>query len=68
MKKIIIEISDNQHQRLKDFLEKCFNTSLTEETMDDYSLKLTTSFLGSTLDVEMYGKLELGDVNWRIED
>lgn len=68
MKKIIIEISDNQHQRLKDFLEKCFNTSLTEETMDDYSLKLTTSFLGSTLDVEMYGKLELGDVKWRIDD
>lgn len=68
MKKIIIEISDKQHQQLKDFLEKCFNTSLIEETMDDYSLKLTTSFLGSTLDVEMYGKLELGDVNWRIED
>jgi hypothetical protein len=68
MKKIIIEISDKQHQQLKDFLEKCFNTSLTEETMDDYSLKLTTSFLGSTLDVEMYGKLELGDVKWRIDD
>ena len=68
MKKIIIEISDKQHQQLKDYLENCFNSSIAEETMDDYSLKLTTSFLGSTLDVEMYGKLELGDVNWRIED
>jgi hypothetical protein len=68
MKKIIIEISDTQHQQLKDYLEKCFHSSIAEETMDDYSLKLSTSIFGSTLDVEMYGKLELGDVNWKIED
>jgi hypothetical protein len=68
MKKIIIEISETQHQQLKDYLEKCFNSSIAEESMDDYSLKLTTSFLGSTLDVEMYGKIELGDITWKIED
>jgi hypothetical protein len=36
--------------------------------MDDYSLKLQTSIFGSTLEIEMYGKIELGDVTWKIED
>jgi hypothetical protein len=68
MKKIIIEISDEQHEKIKIYLEKCFNTSISEETMDDYSLKLQTSIFGSTLDVEMHGKIELGDVKWKIDD
>lgn len=69
MKKIIIEISDSQHEQMRSFLEKCFSTSLDEECMgmDDYILKLQRSIFGSTLDVEMYGKVELGDVNWHIE-
>jgi hypothetical protein len=68
MKKIIIEITDEQHEKMNAYLEKCFNTSISEETMDDYSLKLQTSIFGSTLDLEMYGKIELGDVTWKIED
>ena len=69
MKKIIIEISDSQHEEMKIFLEKCFSTSASEDCMgmDDYTLKLQTGILGSTLDVELYGKVELGDVNWHIE-
>ena len=55
MKKIIIEISDSQHEEMKTFLEKCF------------SIKLDVSPLGEELSVEMYGKVELGDVKWRIE-
>lgn len=53
---------------MKSYLENCFNTSITEETMDGYCLKLQNSIFGSTLDIEMYGKIELGDVNWKIED
>lgn len=70
MKKIIIEISDVQHEEMKAFLEKCFSSSLEEESMgmDDYTIKVRTSILGSTLEVEMYGKMELGDVKWKIED
>jgi hypothetical protein len=67
MKKIIIEISDSQHEEMRSFLEKCFSTSIQEECMDDYSLKLSVSPLGSELEVAMYGKVELGDVNWKIE-
>jgi hypothetical protein len=67
MKKIIIEISDSQHEEMRSFLEKCFSTSIQEESMDDYSLKLSVSPLGSELEVEMYGKIELGHVNWKIE-
>lgn len=68
MKKIVVEISDEQHEKMMTYLGKCFNTSISEETMDDYSLKLQTSIFGSTLDVEMYGKIELGYVTWKIED
>jgi hypothetical protein len=67
MKKIIIEISDSQHEEMKNFLEKCFKASISEECMDDYTLKLQTSIFGSTLDIEMYGKVELGDVKWSID-
>lgn len=67
MKRIIIEISDSQHEEMKTFLEKCFSSSIQEECMDDYSLKLSVSPLGSELEVAMYGKVELGDVNWKIE-
>lgn len=36
--------------------------------MDDYTIKVQTGILVSTLEVEMYGKMELGDVKWKIED
>lgn len=67
MKRITIEISDSQHEEMKIFLEKCFKTSIHEECMDDYSLKLSVSAFGSELEVAMYGKVELGDVKWCIE-
>ena len=67
MKKIIIEISDSQHEEMKTFLEKCFSASIQEECMDDYSIKLSVSAFGSELEVAMYGKVELGDVNWCID-
>ncbi len=69
MKKIIIEISDSQHQEMQAFLSKCFDASVAEECMgmDSYSLILEKSIFGSTLDIKMYGSAELGDVNWRIE-
>ena len=55
---------------MKAFLEKCFSSSHEEECMgmDDYTIKVQTSILVSTLEVEMYGKMELGDVKWKIED
>ena len=69
MKKIIIEISDSQHQEMQAFISKCFDVSVAEECigMDSYFLILEKSIFGSTLDIKMYGIAELGDVNWRIE-
>lgn len=68
MKRIIIEISDSQHEELKMFLEKCFSSSIQEECgLDGYTIKLDVSALGPELSVEMYGKVELGDVKWCIE-
>lgn len=68
MKKLIIEISDSQHEEMKAYLEKCFSTSVEEECcFADYTIKLNVSFLGSELSVEMYGVKELGDVQWKVE-
>ena len=68
MKKIIIEISDSQHEEMKSYLEKCFSSSVQEECcFADYTIKLNVSFLGNELSVEMYGVKELGDVNWNVE-
>lgn len=67
MKKIIIEISDSQHEEMKTYLEKCFSTAISEESFSDYSIKLIVSPFGGELEVEMYDKIELGDVNWKVE-
>ena len=68
MKKIVIEISDSQHEEMKTFLEKCFSSSIQEECgFDGYTIKLDVSPLGPELSVEMYGKVELGDVKWCVE-
>lgn len=68
MKKIIIEISDSQHEEMKSYLENCFSSSVQEECcFADYTIKLNVSFLGNELSVEMYGVKELGDVNWKVE-
>lgn len=68
MKKIIIEISDSQHDEMKTYLEKCFSSSVQEEScFADYTIKLNVSFLGNELSVETNGVKELGDVNWKIE-
>ena len=64
----MIEISDSQHEEMKTFLETCFSSSIQEECgFDGYMLKLDVTPLGSELSVEMYGKVELGDVKWHIE-
>ena len=67
MKRIIIEISDSQHEEMKTYLEKCFSSSIQEECgFDGYKIKLDVSPLGSELSIEMYGKVYLGDVKWSI--
>jgi hypothetical protein len=68
MKKIVIEISDVQHDEMKKYLEKCFSSSIEEECcFADYTIKLNVSPFGNELSVEMYGKVDLGDVNWRMD-
>ena len=52
MKKIVIEISDAQHEEMKTYLEKCFSSSVQEEfCFADYTIKLNVSFLGNELSV-----------------
>ena len=67
MKKIIIEISDQQHQALKDQMENGFLANLSEETSGDCIIKLFINPIETSLEIEMNTSLDLGEVKWRIE-
>ncbi len=67
MKKIIIEISDQQHQALKDQMEKGFLANLSEETCGDCVIKLFINPIETSLEIEMNTSVDLGEVKWRIE-
>lgn len=68
MKKIVIEISDDQHQKMMDYLQKGTKLNIDHETFSGYGLHLNCVDGGfsSWLEVEMNGKLDLGDVDWEI--
>jgi hypothetical protein len=40
---------------------------LVEETMSGFEIKLCCCFGADLLEVDAYGKLNLVDINWRIE-
>ena len=69
MKRIIIEISDEQHQKMMDYLGRNTALNIEHETFSGYGLNLNCVDGGfsSWLEVEMNGKLDLGEVDWNIE-
>ena len=67
MKRIIIEISDDQHDKMVEYLQKGHKMNVDEETFSGFGINLSCSELGDWLEVDMYGVINLGDVNWEIE-
>ena len=67
MKKIIIELSDEQHAKMMEHLTKENKLNGDNDTLSGYGLSLNCPFPGiSWLEVEMNGILDLGDVNFKI--
>lgn len=69
MKKIIIELTEEQHEKMMDHLQKGTTLNLDNATFSGYgfNLKCVEGGLSSWLEVEMNGTLDLGEVDWKIE-
>ena len=66
MKKIIIELSESQHQVMIEHIQRGNKIDFEEETFSGYTIKLNTCELGTSLEIDRYGTIDLGDVNWEI--
>jgi len=69
MKKIIIELTDDQHQKMMEHLQKGTTLNFEKETFSGYGFHLNCieGGISSWLEVEMNGILDLGEVDWKIE-
>lgn len=69
MKKIIIELSDVQHQQMMNYLKKETENNVNNDTFSGYGfhLKCVDGGISSWLEVEMNGIVDLGEVNWKME-
>ncbi|MGK0254417.1 MAG: hypothetical protein ACI9OE_001918 [Mariniflexile sp.] len=69
MKKITIELTEEQHAQMMNHLHKETAVNIDSETFSGYglNLKCVEGGISSWLEVEMNGTLNLGDVNWKIE-
>lgn len=68
MKKLTITLTDAQYTAYLEHLQRGQSLNLEEETFSGFSLTLNESELGAWLEMEMYGKLDLGEVTWGFED
>ncbi len=66
MKKLVIELSDEQHTLMMEHIKRGQKINCEEETFSGFSINLFASEFGDWLDVDMYGVLNLGDVSWKI--
>lgn len=68
MKKIIINITDEQAKKLDELLSTQSRINFQEETFSGFSITLSCIEAGICwLEAEMNKKIELGDVDWKIE-
>lgn len=69
MRKIIIEITDEQHKAFINEAQRGLKINHEEETHSDFKISLSVvSELGlAFLEVGMLNKKSLGEVEWRIE-
>ena len=66
MKKIIIELSESQHQVMMEHIQRGNKIDFEEETFSGNTIKLSTCEFGTSLEIDRYDTIDLGDVNWEI--
>lgn len=68
MKKLEIELTDNQYKSIVSAINKGTQINFDEETFSGYNISLNVIEGGiSFLEFEMLKKIELGEVNWRFK-
>ncbi|MBX9886557.1 MAG: hypothetical protein K2Y30_01320 [Flavobacteriaceae bacterium] len=69
IKKITIELTEEQYAKMTNHLQKGTALNVDNDTFSGYSLHLNCvdGGIASWLELEMNGSLNLGDVNWNIE-
>jgi hypothetical protein len=67
MKKIIIELSDEQYEKMKAHQERGAEINAELVSLSGCSIKLCCLGIGDWLEIEMNGVLDLGEVDWKIE-
>jgi hypothetical protein len=66
-KKLVIELTDEQAEILKNHLATESATNQSEETFSGYSITLIGMEWGfNFLEVEMNSKIDIGEVSWSI--
>jgi hypothetical protein len=66
MKKISIELTDEQYEKMKAHQKRGVEINAKSDSLSGCSIKLCCCELGDWLEIEMNGVLNLGDVNWKI--
>lgn len=69
MKKLIIELTDKQHSQMMEHLQRGTKLNIDAETSSGFEIRLccVEGNLSSWVEVEMNGKIDLGEVNWVIK-
>lgn len=67
MKHITIELTEEQHEKMVDYISRGNRINLEGETLSGYGIELNICELGHWLEIDFYGKLNIGPVNWKIE-
>jgi hypothetical protein len=66
MKQIIIELTDDQYDKMKAHQKRGVEINAESESLSGCDIKLCCCEVGDWLEIEMYGVLDLGNVNWKI--
>jgi hypothetical protein len=67
MKKIIIELTDEQYEKMKAYQKRGSEINGEGGTLSGCGIKLCCTEIEDWLEIEMNGVLNLGEVNWKIE-
>lgn len=68
MKKIVIELTNQQYDQFQKFLKEESEINQKEETFSGWSITVSSTEFGlSWLELEVNNKLDLGDVNLSFE-
>ncbi|MCG9793387.1 hypothetical protein [Flavobacterium algicola] len=67
MKKIIIELSDDQYDKMVAHQKKKAELNATSDSISGFSINLCCCPVSDWLEIDNNGILDLGEVNWKIE-